>query len=147
MLTEEVSEAVEFLRPAVETVYVKLTNNVYAGEAFDKDLLNTIEYAISVLKRLVASLEAEAKKHKVKSTVDRVVGELGITIRTPITALEWMEHARVYVLDLEKFPSAYQSDPRDAVKNAYLDVKALLRIMIGMRGFVSFTIRRKIEEV
>ena len=147
MLAEEVSEAVEFLRPAVETVYVKLNNHVYAGEAFDKDLINTIEYAISVLKRLEGSLEVEAKKHRVKSTVNRVVGELGITIRTPITALEWMEHAMVYVSDLEKFPSAYQSDPRDAVKNAYLDVKALIRIMVGMRGFVSFTIRRRIEEV
>ena len=146
-MIEEVSEAVVFLRPAVETVYVKLTNNVYAGELFDKDLLNTIDHAISVLKRLEGSLEVEAKKHRVKSTVDRVVGELGITIRTPITALEWMEHARVYVQDLEKFPSAYNNDPRDAVKNAYLDVKALIRILVGMRGFVSFIIRRRAEEV
>lgn len=147
MLTEEVSEAVEFLRPAVETVYVRLYNHVYADESFDKDLINTIEHAVSVLKRLEGSLKVEAKKYKVKSTVDRVVGELGITIRTPITALEWMEHARVYVSDLEKFPSVYQSDPKDAIKNAYLDVKALLRIMVGMRGFVSFTIRRRAEEV
>ena len=147
MLTEEVSEAVEFIRPAIETVYVKLINNVYAGESFGKDLINTIEHAISVLKRLEVSLEVEAKRYRVKSAIDRVVGELGITIRTPTTALEWMEHARVYVLDLEKFPSVYQIDPRDAVKNAYLDVKALIRIMVGMRGFVSFMIRRRIEEV
>ena len=147
MLTEEVSEAVEFLRPAVETVYVKLINHVYAGERLDAELLNTIDHAISVLKRLEKSIEEKAKKHRVKSAIDRFVGELGIAIRTPIMALEWMEHARVYVSDLKKFPSAYQSDPRDAVKNAYLDVKTLLRIMVGMRGFVSFTIRRRIEEV